>query len=1219
MRSTLVLPILLVFAFCTLALACGGGGGGGGKLVVGNIEGPSIVNEGGTAVQYHVDASGDTGITYQWAIDPPSAGSFKVNGSATTAFIAAPRSNDTYATIRVVVNSDNSDSVVKEKDIEIKDVEALTVGEIQGPPTVTENTSTDYTVTAEGDTGIKYQWECTPTSAGTFTNPKSPHCVFDAGPVTVNTSATLKVSVRSDNYGPVVKTLNIQIKDANKLVVGDITGPVAVYENSSTKYSITASGDTGITYQWACIPASAGSFVNPQNATTTFNSMTVYADTLVTVQVTVDSDNFTPVVKQIDVTIKDVNALIVLDISGPPAVNENTTAGYSITAGGDTGITYVWECEPAEPGYLTDETTYSPTYNANTVDADMPVTLKVTVSSDNYSPEVRTANITVKNVVLVVGQISGPVTPNEDSNVHYSASATGDTGIAFQWECIPPSAGEFANPTAAITDFDTGFVGADTPATIQVTVVSDNYGPEVRTLDITILETKALWVGDIEGPDSVDEDASVDFGVSATNDSGLTYLWECEPAAAGSFVNETSASCTFHAAEVGADTVVTIKVTVGSDNYTPQVKTKDIQVVNLVIIVGDILGPTAVDEDTDHEYSVTASGDTGITYLWECVPAAAGSFVNGDTDTAIFHAGPIYIFQACTIKVTVGSDHNAPQVKTLDVDIDDTVVLTVGDIQGPTIIDENTQSQYSVAADGDTGITYLWECVPPSAGSFTEPLLASTFFDPVPTGIDTQATLKVTVSADHYAPIEKTLDIDIWDLTAHGYARTWGSAGSDAGYKVVVDQAGNVLVAGAYSGTVDLDPGSGVEEHTSNGDVDIFLSKFTPAGNLVWARTWGGTDEDRGLGVAVNAAGEIYVTGFFRNAVDFDPGPDVFQFASLGGKDVFVSKFSPSGDFLWVNTWGGTGTEEGKSVTVAPTGNVFVTGFFTGTVDFDPTPAVDYHTSSGYEDVFLSKFDASGNFQLAYPWGSTGTDVGYGIVSDSLSNVYIAGDFRGPVDFDPDVEVYERVSHNNGTDVFLSKFNASDDFEWAWNWDAYSAGVAVDSAGNPIVTGYFEGAVDFDPSPGVDEHMSNGSDDVFTCKMTSSGNYVWARTWGGTSDDSGGMVAADQTGNVYVTGWFRNTVDFDPGPGTDEQTAIYGPDAFVSKLDSTGTYVWSRVWGGPSDDVGQGVAASGSICVYVTGYYESSVDFYPGSEIEILTSNGYEDVFLLKFLAGGSW
>jgi hypothetical protein len=236
-----------------------------------------------------------------------------------------------------------------------------------------------------------------------------------------------------------------------------------------------------------------------------------------------------------------------------------------------------------------------------------------------------------------------------------------------------------------------------------------------------------------------------------------------------------------------------------------------------------------------------------------------------------------------------------------------------------------------------------------------------------------------------------------------------------------VDSSGSAYVTGWFSGIVDFDPGSGVDNQTCNGVVDAFLSKFDSSGNFKWARTWGGGVYDYGFGVAVDGTGNAYVTGDFYDTVDFDPGPGVDNHTSNGEPDAFLSKFDSSGNFLWAKTWGGNSSETGCGVTVDISGNVYVRGLFYLTVDFDPGPGVDNHISNGEYDAFLSKFDSSGDFFWAKTWGGIDYDYGYGVAVDGTGNAYVTGSFRSTVDFDPGSGVDNHVS-NGYEDAFLSKF-----------------------------------------------------------------------------------------------------------------------------------------------------------------------------------------------------
>jgi len=463
-------------------------------------------------------------------------------------------------------------------------------------------------------------------------------------------------------------------------------------------------------------------------------------------------------------------------------------------------------------------------------------------------------------------------------------------------------------------------------------------------------------------------------------------------------------------------------------------------------------------------------------------------------------------------------------------------------------------------------------------------------------------------------PVE-VIDLVPWN----GWARTWGGVDYDVGNCVAVDGSGNVYVTGSFKGTVDFDPGPGVDNHTFNGTYDVFLSKFDPSGNFLWAKTWGGSSYDMGSRVAVDGSGNVYVTGRFKGTVDFDPaaaGED--NHTSNGNYDVFLSRFDSSGGFIWAKTWGGDNQDVGTGVAVDGSGNVYTTGEFCDTVDFDPGSGFDNHVSNGSEDVFLSKFDASGNFLWAKTWGGSNNDGSSGVALDSSGNVYVTGGFRDTVDFNPAAVGEDNHTSNGNHDVFLSRFDSSGNFIWAKTWGGsnYDVGmeVALDGSGNVYTTGEFEGTVDFDPAAaGEDNHTSNGLYDVFLSKFDSSGNFLWAKTWGGSNYDVGSGVALDGPGNVYVTGSFRDTVDFDPGPGIDYHISNDLNDIFLSEFDSSGNFIWAKTWGGSNYDGGSGVALDSSGNVYVTGSFQDTVDFDPGPGVDNHISNGDGDVFLSKF------
>ena len=475
--------------------------------------------------------------------------------------------------------------------------------------------------------------------------------------------------------------------------------------------------------------------------------------------------------------------------------------------------------------------------------------------------------------------------------------------------------------------------------------------------------------------------------------------------------------------------------------------------------------------------------------------------------------------------------------------------------------------------------------------------------------------------------------ITITESAPAGWARTWGGDGYDRAYGVAVDGSGNIYTTGYFRETADFDPGSGTVEYTSNGADDICLSKFDSNGVFQWARTWGGTGDDGGYGVAVDGSDSIYVVGYFEETVDFDadPGGGTDEHVSVAYDDIFLSKFNSSGNFQWARTWGGGGLDEAYAVAAHSSGDIYVTGYFKDTVDFDPDgDTVEYSSDSSSMDVFLSKFDASGNFQWVRTWGAFSADEAYGIATDVTGNIFVTGDFARNVDFNPPQVPGEDWHESNSptSDIFLSKFNSTGDYQWArtWggsNWDG-GYGVAADGSGNIYVTGDFNDTVDFDPGAGTDEHSATIFCDIFLSKFDTNGDFLWANTWGSDDDhDKGYGVATDVSGNIYVAGVFTLTVDFNPGDGineVDEHTSISGYDHFLSKFNSSGGFQWARTWGGFIDEeYCRGVAVDSDGNAYVTGDFYWAVDFDPGVGTDVHTSNGDYDIFLSKFPPDGNW
>src|ERR1041385_4059557 len=332
--------------------------------------------------------------------------------------------------------------------------------------------------------------------------------------------------------------------------------------------------------------------------------------------------------------------------------------------------------------------------------------------------------------------------------------------------------------------------------------------------------------------------------------------------------------------------------------------------------------------------------------------------------------------------------------------------------------------------------------------------------------------------------------------------------------------------------------------------------------------------------ITSDSRGFTYLTGCFSDSVDFDPGPGVCRLTAFCSNDVFICKFNPQGGLVWARAFGGWWMDAATSVAVDDSGNVYTTGSFNGTVDFDPGPGTFLLGSQGAFRVFVSKLDSMGNLVWAREvQGDSWHNAGMRITVDNNSDVLVTGSFSDTCDFDPGPGTYNMQA--DGTNTFVLKLTASGTFVWARSiGGAYYDQVhpyshVVDGQGNILITGYFQNTIDFDPGQGSFTLSAAGDFDAFVCKLNSSGNFIWVHSITGPGTETGRSITVDENGNSYITGHFENSANFDPGI-SDYSLVTYGSfDAFVCKVTAAGNLMWAFNFGSQNNvAAGKGISCA---------------------------------------------
>jgi hypothetical protein len=460
------------------------------------------------------------------------------------------------------------------------------------------------------------------------------------------------------------------------------------------------------------------------------------------------------------------------------------------------------------------------------------------------------------------------------------------------------------------------------------------------------------------------------------------------------------------------------------------------------------------------------------------------------------------------------------------------------------------------------------------------------------------------------------------------YSTFLGGSDEDRGLAIAVDTLGNVYVTGGTASTDFPITSNAPEPGFSGGIEDAFVTKLNPSGSALLYSTYiGGSGTDFGLGIAVDSAGNAYVTGY-TDSTDFPATAGAFQTSSAGGfGDAFVYKLNPSGSALVYSTYvGGSQSDEGSAIAVDRTGNAYVSGQSLSS-DFPVTHGALQTSFGGVEDATVFKLNASGSALVYSTYlGGSSDETASGIAVDSSGNAYVTG-FTESTDFRTTPGALQETFGGDG-DAFVSKLNPTGS---ALVYSSYLGGssgdsstsIAIDATGNAYVVGETI-STDFPTTSGALQTTADGTNEGFVTKLNTTGSHLAYSTYlggsgGFTSADS---IAVDALGNAYVTG-ATFSAHFPVTLGAFQTSYAGCGDAFLSRVNAGGSMLlYSTYLGGSGvpdceeDEDGQGVAVDNAGNAYVTGPTESTnFPTTPGA-FQTAFGGGFSDAFVSKFSFG---
>jgi len=397
----------------------------------------------------------------------------------------------------------------------------------------------------------------------------------------------------------------------------------------------------------------------------------------------------------------------------------------------------------------------------------------------------------------------------------------------------------------------------------------------------------------------------------------------------------------------------------------------------------------------------------------------------------------------------------------------------------------------------------------------------------------------------------------------------------------------------------------------------LFFSTSVKAQSFEWANAILGVGSSSSNSITTDSDGNVYTTGSFRQTVDFDPGVNEEIFTAMENADMFVKKVNSNSELIWIKVMTGPGSCYGNSIKIDNFGDIYISGDFSDTVDFDPNNGITTVYTDEFKSTFLLKLSPNGNLI----WIKTLTGSAYthynSLNLDKSNNIYMTGRYTGTVDFDLNGGVNNLTASSSA--IFILKLNSNGDLIWVKNMENdelnNSLALVIDTLYNVYCVGKFTDTLDFNPGTGTFNLISAGVSSAFIQKLDSNGQFLWAKKIGGVGYTDATSIDTDLYQNIYISGNFGDTTDFDPSTA---EYLIYSSasSSYVEKLNSNGEFSWVKI----NEGIANGNSHISAIDVdnygqiYTTGFFSGNINFIDNNQ---LIGSIYGSMFLQKLNTNG--